>query len=51
MLSVALEYRKAIEDMTATKGLRKFELRKNEWVILEDLHFVLKVHFSYYLYD
>jgi hypothetical protein len=45
MLKVALEFRKAIDDITANKALklRKYELDDEEWDILKDLLRVLKV--------
>jgi hypothetical protein len=50
MLQVALEYRKAVDDITADKSLklRKYELNDDDWVILKDLLRVLKVRNSDY---
>jgi hypothetical protein len=49
MLSVALKYRKAVDCITADKGLklRKFELDDDEWKIVDDLIDVLEVMFTY----
>lgn len=46
MLSVAVEYRTAIDDITADKSvkLRKYELDEEDWEIVRDLLHVLKVH-------
>lgn len=45
MLKVAIEYRAAIDDITADKSvkLRKYELDDEDWTIVEDLIRVLKV--------
>lgn len=45
MLAFALKYRKAIDFITADKGLklRRFELDEEEWKVLEDLVDVLEV--------
>jgi hypothetical protein len=50
MLRVALEYRKAVDDITADKSLklRKYELDDDDWVILKDLLRVLKGCYRYY---
>ena len=44
MLSFAIEYREAIESMTADRksDLRKFELAEEEWVIAEEVRDTLK---------
>ena len=44
MLSFAIEYREAIESMTADQknDLRKFELAEEEWVIAEEVRNTLK---------
>jgi hypothetical protein len=46
MLDFALEYRQAIDSMTAARAfdLRKYELGPDEWKIGEELHDVLKVN-------
>ena len=45
MLKMALEYRFAIDDITANKPLklRKYELDDDDWEIISDLMRVLKV--------
>ena len=45
MLKVAIEYRTAIDDITADKSvkLRRYELDDEDWVIVQDLLHVLKV--------
>jgi hypothetical protein len=45
MLKFALEYRKAIDVLTADRKnkLRVYELNKKEWVIAEQLSDILKV--------
>ena len=45
MVSVAIEYRAAVDDLTANKllKLRKHELEDEHWMILKDLLRVLKV--------
>lgn len=43
MLAVALEYRKSINAITTSKPMRRFELGKMDWEILEDLWYALKV--------
>lgn len=45
MLSFALEYRKAIENLTSDRknDLRQFELSDNEWEIVQELSTTLKV--------
>ena len=45
MLSVALWYQKAIDAITADKGLKlqKFELDEDKWKVIEDLIDILKV--------
>lgn len=43
MLTVALEYRTAINAITASKPMRCFELGKMDWEILEDLWYALEV--------
>ena len=45
MLSFALEYRKAIDILTAERknGLRQFELSEREWTIVSQLCETLKV--------
>ena len=45
LLEYALKHRKAVDLLTqrCELGLRKFELCDNEWVIVEQLHSVLKV--------
>ena len=50
MLRVALEYRKAVDDVTADKSLklRKYELDDDDWVILRDVLRVLKVCYCDY---
>jgi len=52
MLKMAIQYRCAIDDLTADKSmkLRQFKLDDNDWVIIEDLLSVLKVQ-SIYFYD
>lgn len=47
MIKVALEYREAVDDITANKSLklRKYELDDEGWDILRDLLRVLKVNF------
>ena len=57
MLTFAIQYRPAIDSMTAVRdlGLRKYELDQAEWKLVEELRDVLKVsnffvcssHFSY----
>lgn len=49
MLSVALEYRNVIDEITANKSLkmRQYELDDEGWVIIKDLLRVLKVNFSF----
>lgn len=48
MLEYALNHRKAVDSVTQDRalGLRKFELDDSEWVLLEQLHDVLKVRAS-----
>lgn len=50
MLNFALEYRGAIDDITANKSLklRKYELDDEGWEIIKDLLRVLKVYFYSY---
>jgi hypothetical protein len=45
MISVALQYRAVLDDITANKALklRKHELDDGDWAILKDLARVLKV--------
>jgi hypothetical protein len=45
MLDFAIEYRQAIDSMTAARvfDLRKYELGPDEWKISKELHSVLKV--------
>ena len=45
MLDFAMEYRKAIERITSdrTNDLQQFELSEEEWVIVKELRFTLKV--------
>jgi hypothetical protein len=45
MLCFAIQYCKAIEDMTSdrTNDLRRFELVEEEWAIAEELRDMLKV--------
>ena len=45
MLDYALEHREAVDAVTQWRdlGLRKYELEDNEWVILQQLHDILKV--------
>ena len=45
MLEVALEYRAAVDDITADKSLklRKYELDDDDWTIVRDLLRVLRV--------
>jgi hypothetical protein len=45
MLKMALEYRSVIDDITANKvlKLRKYELDDDDWKIISDLIWVLKV--------
>ena len=45
MLKVAIEYRTAIDDITADKSvkLQRYELDDEDWVIVQDLLHVLKV--------
>ncbi|KAJ7825035.1 hypothetical protein B0H14DRAFT_2369183, partial [Mycena olivaceomarginata] len=45
MLSFAVKYRKAIDDIAAERSLklRKYELDEQEWEILGDLLMVLRV--------
>lgn len=45
MLSVAVKYRSAIDQMTGSRelGLRKYELTEDEWAIATQLRDVLKV--------
>lgn len=45
MLSFTLRYRKAIDTVTADKGLklRKFELDEDDWIIVDDLVYLLEV--------
>ena len=47
MLEFALEYRAALDTMTADRdmNLHKFELSKKEWSMASELCEVLKVHF------
>ncbi|KIJ16144.1 hypothetical protein PAXINDRAFT_75969, partial [Paxillus involutus ATCC 200175] len=44
MLEYALNHRKAVDSVTQDRalGLRKFELDDSEWVLLEQLHDILK---------
>ncbi len=46
MLCFAIEYRKAIENLTSERknDLRQFELTEDEWAIAEQLSDMLKVH-------
>ena len=48
MIEFALKYRKAIASMTADvdNDLRKYELTKEEWDVVEQLASVLKVRCS-----
>ena len=45
LLEYALKHRKAVDLLMqwCELGLRKFELCDNEWVIVEQLHSILKV--------
>ncbi|KAG1850973.1 hypothetical protein C8R48DRAFT_613052, partial [Suillus tomentosus] len=45
MLNFALEYWKGIDAMTDTRklGLGEYELKSNEWMLVKQLHDVLKV--------
>ena len=45
MLLFALDFRPAIDSMTATRelGLRKYELNAEEWSVAEELKNVLRV--------
>ena len=45
MLNFALQYRAAIDDVTSSKtaGLRQYELNDDEWGIMHQLCFLLKV--------
>ena len=45
LLEYALKHRKAVDLLMQRRelGLRKFELCDNEWVIVEQLHSILKV--------
>lgn len=45
MLSVAVKYKAAIDQMTGSRelGLRKYELSEDEWAIATQLRDVLKV--------
>ena len=47
MMRFAVAYRLAIDKITADKvlKLRKYELNNNDWVIIEDLVSILKVHY------
>lgn len=47
MISVALQYRAVLDDITANKALklRKHELDDDDWAILKDLARVLKVRY------
>ena len=46
MMHFVLTYRKAIDQITADKGLklRKYELDNDDWVVVEDLFNILKVY-------
>jgi hypothetical protein len=46
MLCFAIEYRKAIENMTSERknDLQEFKLIEDEWAIAEQLKDMLKVH-------
>lgn len=48
MLEFAIEYRAALDTMTADRGmnLRKFELSKKEWSMATELSEVLQVRFN-----
>jgi hypothetical protein len=45
MLHFVLQYREAIDSVTADKSLklRKYEMDHDDWVIIEDLVAILKV--------
>lgn len=47
MLVMAIKYRSAIDNITANKALklRKYELDNDDWKIISDLIWVLKVCF------
>lgn len=47
MLAFALEYKEALKVMTSEEdyGLEKYRIGKGEWVIVAQLHEVLKVKF------
>ena len=49
MVEFAIEYRDALDTMTADRGmnLRKFELSKKEWNMATELSDVLRVGFSF----
>jgi hypothetical protein len=51
MLQMALQYRSAIDHITADKTLklRKYELDDDDWEIIADLMWVLKVCIVSYL--
>jgi hypothetical protein len=43
MLVFALEYRKAIDEISGDREMRKYELEEGEWEIVEQLCDVLEV--------
>ena len=52
MMSFVLQYRKAIDKVTADKALklRRYELDNDDWLIIEDLVSVLEV-IHYFLWS
>lgn len=50
MLKMAIEYRVAVDDVTANKSLklRTYELDEEDWEVVIDLIRVLKVRFAFF---
>lgn len=47
MLVFAIEYRKAIDEISGDKEMRKYELDEEEWTIVQQLCDILEVHCSF----
>jgi len=47
MLVFALEYRKAIDEISGDKEMRKYELDEEEWTIVQQLCDILEVRCSF----
>ena len=47
MLVFAIEYHKAIDEISGNKEMRKYELDKEEWTIVQQLCDILEVCHSF----